>query len=725
MSLLVRLSLKHGVVALLAFILTCVVVFFTVHSEYTGSFIPRVFSRVSQSFSQDYELFHTIHGFHVFGDGVIESYNDDPWFVVLVDPSVASNLLHIYISDLRHEGEAIESTLAEIFYAREGEHFHWSRMALFELKNGMNVVELPYDNYARLRLDLAVIPHVSMIVEMVAFSNYHMLSNDFLLICLISWFVCIILAILLLRMYLNILVSNSDEQKTTSFHSSGGRLLYVISSICLPGIFLFDLYNRNRSLNNIEFVHVVVWVVIFMLVSILIFKLSHLMTQSPEGAFILVLVFWLLFWLFEAIFNAIFSHFSLLPRPILQLCLSVVWLVISLILQRCKIHIVKTSIGLRPLAFCLLVFFLINLVPGLQNEIMFRTAGMMAEERSREFYIKREFYVDPQLPKPDIYWFHMDGLMSLEVFERFWGESKEHLRNELVNMGFQIYTNSKLNAGKSEHAIAALLSPALYSSYLHFIFSETQEMFEESNGLLGRNWLSPIHDEIMTEDGINIWSDIMPYHELLSALSYVGYEIIDFKYNIDLYRLTDYDNIIIRILNRFLASDLPELLNRTTPLMLPTDVIQTRTRDSVYTYSHEYAPRFVWRTCLQAHIGKFYTHDPDLNEYVEGHFRHDLYPIAFTVAVEEMLRDIEIILANNPNAVIVLQSDHGFHYSVMHRQLLNDGFSIEEVLDLTFSVFSAVRIPPQYGGLGAPLAPLNISRELVNRFVGENYTLLP
>jgi hypothetical protein len=53
------------------------------------------------------------------------------------------------------------------------------------------------------------------------------------------------------------------------------------------------------------------------------------------------------------------------------------------------------------------------------------------------------------------------------------------------------------------------------------------------------------------------------------------------------------------------------------------------------------------------------------------------------------------------------------------------GFSDSEQIKALTSTISAVRIPYQYGGLDHALAPQNITRELVNRFVGQNYTLLP
>jgi hypothetical protein len=39
-------------------------------------------------------------------------------------------------------------------------------------------------------------------------------------------------------------------------------------------------------------------------------------------------------------------------------------------------------------------------------------------------------------------------------------------------------------------------------------------------------------------------------------------------------------------------------------------------------------------------------------------------------------------------------------------------------------VMSAVRIPETWGGLQEPLDPLDISRVLVNRYVGSNYAMV-
>ncbi len=88
-------------------------------------------------------------------------------------------------------------------------------------------------------------------------------------------------------------------------------------------------------------------------------------------------------------------------------------------------------------------------------------------------------------------------------------------------------------------------------------------------------------------------------------------------------------------------------------------------------------------------------------------------------------RHYNIILEADPDAVILIQADHGIHnYGkiLFDPQLMIDhGYSLEDQLNLNQQVISAVRIPKKYGKLTEPLDPLDISRYLVNHYVGQNY----
>ena len=101
------------------------------------------------------------------------------------------------------------------------------------------------------------------------------------------------------------------------------------------------------------------------------------------------------------------------------------------------------------------------------------------------------------------------------------------------------------------------------------------------------------------------------------------------------------------------------------------------------------------------------------------------YPPQHRFVRDVLVRIIDLIIANDPDAVIVVEADHGLHHEYNRKQLLAmPGGNAEMVRLMQNQTMSAVRIPEKWGGLDAPLDPLNITRELVNRYVGPNYELL-
>ena len=110
--------------------------------------------------------------------------------------------------------------------------------------------------------------------------------------------------------------------------------------------------------------------------------------------------------------------------------------------------------------------------------------------------------------------------------------------------------------------------------------------------------------------------------------------------------------------------------------------------------------------------------------HLDNSFAVDLlYFPQYKYATEVMLITIDMVIEQNPDAIIVLQGDHGIHNRGQW-DLIRKGFPESQILEMNYSVISAVRIPQQYYELIEPLDPLDISRLLVNLFVGENYPLL-
>jgi hypothetical protein len=104
-------------------------------------------------------------------------------------------------------------------------------------------------------------------------------------------------------------------------------------------------------------------------------------------------------------------------------------------------------------------------------------------------------------------------------------------------------------------------------------------------------------------------------------------------------------------------------------------------------------------------------------------------------AMKTAIATVDVILRSDPDAIIILQADHGIHgfgYEKAGKGYYNledlekQGYTLEDALNLNLDVLSAVHIPEKYGGNpDKPLDPLNIVRYLVNHYVGKNYDYLP
>lgn len=564
-------------------------------------------------------------------------------------------------------------------------------------------------------------------------------------------------------------------------------ILYYISAIIIPNIFLFNLYDRNRIRNHIPFASVLITAAVFAVISVGLLLLFYWIARSLEGALVLISLFWLLFWLFEQTYTIKILFLTAFTRLGWLIAIITSLMLLSMFFRKRRPHFHKISPAFRILAVSLCGLFVFNFIPALNHQIMVQRGVNIRYEaflRGEEmFYIKRTFRVNSELPNPNIYWFHMDGMLSFYVIEKYFGDTQDELRNELKNRGFVINETAELNATYTNFALPALLAPAFYDSYFGTRLAQTGHLIgtERALELTG----------MLTLDGISLKTDIFPnlefFHALLAANYHTimitdsrsvlfewppldrRYRVLDYlALNVDCtYILSKHDFSEIRANNHFNEiNDLIRLLTITTPLSIISDRISTllteiieaeineelwlpvnNHEDIIDQLTKETRNTIHERQLYRALIDSFSVPSPKL-VYIFNFFTHsstikhsnilgmargggiptDVYPVYMAhheYAAMVMLNKIDMILEKDPSAVIILQSDHGIHDNAELGNLLRLGYTEKQVQELHVSVFSAVRIPPQYGGLDFPLEPRNISRELVNRFVGENYTLLP
>jgi len=100
----------------------------------------------------------------------------------------------------------------------------------------------------------------------------------------------------------------------------------------------------------------------------------------------------------------------------------------------------------------------------------------------------------------------------------------------------------------------------------------------------------------------------------------------------------------------------------------------------------------------------------------------DYYP-QHVYAGKILISTIDMILEKDPDAVIAIQADHGLHGNTEEefKAAFGDKADAKELWN---STMSALRVPPEYKTGEEHYAletPLNMTRYLVNSFVGKNY----
>ena len=492
--------------------------------------------------------------------------------------------------------------------------------------------------------------------------------------------------------------------------------LYIAGSVSLPVILLFNLYNRQAQDVHVVFSHILILAVLLSLGGLITY-IAIKRFAGAEEAIILLTLFWAGFWFFGAIRRSVFTNMS---GTVLILLIVVVLALVLVLLIKFKPPLSDFSPVFGTLSAVFVAMLLINALPVFYRNIAIMASGSQTHGPLSHISIRRSFDVNHSLPMPDIYWIHLDGMISLETFEYHFGICQENTRKELANRGFLIYENAYLrNAAGTSVAMPMLLSPSVYDNF----FGELLDNIDEGFGHEVRDELYPI----LAASGINIFDDINPYFELLVALLYRGYRINGFNawWNyLDAIRISGENNrsSLSRMWDSFARSDLPHILLETTPI--PLGFFMEDPVDIVYLEMPETYQRaeFNWIFYGYTHARLWYRFDPGYDGNTEK--RIDLYPFAYAAITAAMFRAIDEIRQANPSAVIILQSDHGFHMADTQLHLDDIGMPRETSLLLSHSVFSAVFLPEAYGGLSAPIHPLNITRLLVNRFVGENYEML-
>ena len=548
-------------------------------------------------------------------------------------------------------------------------------------------------------------------------------------------------------------------------------IVYIVPTALFPNIFFFYLYNQNRLEVWVPFSSVILFALLFATTSVLMLLVLRVLVGSFEGALLTLIPCWFSFWWLNTILSLLQRNFPLVRMRVLLVGLFVLIVAMVLFLRLRKVSFHERKFIFKWLSFVISLLFLYNFILTVSNIGFSSERTVLEMDTQREYYVQRDFNVEEGLPRPDIFWLMPDGMISFLDYETYFDDSQHLFRDFLEERGFLIYEDGRSVGTNTYLSLPTILSPSYYDN----IFAPIVR------GLEGITCPRMHHEyavNMLWDNNINLHLDIVPYWELFFAFMEADYTAVHIAPHGGIYHVTDLfyrlpcygvDPIDLNFMegNPFTTANdhgqgfrlltrnasLINLLRLSTPLgyVIPSicsgyywqpvpehleDVNRlTENTKGIPPEKELYrffvdalnisSPKIVYGALELTHPVGWPWFEPETEGEIWHQNPFERYRLAHEYSVLVIMNLIDLILENNPDAVIVIQGDHGIHDPSAHMELLELGYTEDDLMRLNFSVMSGVRIPQEYGGMEAPIAPLNITRELINRFVGQNYELIP
>jgi len=486
--------------------------------------------------------------------------------------------------------------------------------------------------------------------------------------------------------------------------------------------------------------------------------ISNLLKSSGAAALINNLL-WILFFTIKAPYDV----FNLIIRRNLAiyLCIVVVitvFIITLIVMSKSKL---QRLIIFKILSVFWLVIFMFNAVPAFVYTIRNHSTHI-----AYEINYKIEFNVDNNLPSPNIYWLLMDGMLGFKAMEHLFNDPQPEFTAQLTERGFIINRDAQYEAlHLTLYCIPALMCPTYYDIYFtpkllsHYFIDKTDKKDQNRRGneLKESATLARVKNELIlafnkkgyhTSSIFTTFPDIYYFSPNVLYLNNKKFVIKEekkiiliqekyiklfylFSLFIDTTPLSRIAFIFDKFMNQYIKyhslADIQEIPNQ------PMNVIKSFFGESYQGNDRWYlsaladnmdysGPKLVIIHDMKTHSPFMY--DKQGNRISQNFDPHN-YPSQHYFASAIVISYIDFILNADPEAIIIIQSDHGLHNVKTQSQLISKyAKNNEDVKIMQNQTISAVRIPEKWGGLEQPVEPPNITRLLVNRYVGENYEIL-
>lgn len=429
-------------------------------------------------------------------------------------------------------------------------------------------------------------------------------------------------------------------------------------------------------------------------------------------------------------------NFLIAVKLIVFLVITVLFVIVGNKLQS-KLSTVTPVI--LTVAIAILIMNLLALLPFAQQ-------GSHAEKLSasaKALYESKEYKIDKTLPSPNIYWIHCDGMLGFSSVEKYFGDDQTEFKQSLADRDFAINEDAYFEAlHRTGVAVNVLMNPAWYDKALQeeveYGVPVLQKSTGDLNAFLSARWpalrFGSNNNEMVKAfsqkeytvttaqtEGVQVFPITVQY-------AYIGAYKYEDNWDANRPLVNDFSGVFSNVL--YIISN--ALQDALIPMAEEIPSVEAKpTRDNIVLRQLADDAEHIngqghlsIAFSMGAHVPFIYDENGDtiegdssaLNNYMGTH----------RYAAKTTLQMVDMILETDPDAIIVLQADHGpnlLSVADIHEQLGADAVP-EEIWN---QVLSAVRVPERYQNEDFHYAmedPRNISRWLINSFVGEQYEYL-
>ncbi len=573
---------------------------------------------------------------------------------------------------------------------------------------------------------------------------------------------------------------NTETSKTPRLlailSDPGAIWLLLVSALFAPSVLLF-YYSRNSIYVSLAPVLIIAFVC--MVITLIVWMGSLFALKNPLAGTIFCLFMWV-----GVFLESLGHHVILMIFNHVVLYYSLWFLLSAVLVYRLRKINYRHSATFILCAF-VLVFFAISFVNSAIIVIRSQTSEKI--ELKQNFYVDPAI-----TDSPNVYWIHCDEMLNFETVEKYFGDSQDEFLAQLNARGFQVDTGATLSARHlTTVAIPALMCPHFYDSYLSakleqpdFTRDEAQsdkiqtplfksricnetllafssaEYLTHTVALLDRYFL-PTTDSFyfpITADNFYIYfyalrfspkqpNSLSEFGGKLSAEEAMkrirdaeaeqfmfyffrpGALLFSDKYNIfsdheAVIQSSDKSSGVQTVENTVSEEKISEIFLGGDASIFNAYYVNAIAE--IMDGFVEGQPNFTILMNPMFHSPFVYDENGNYISYVPNESGDYYHQHVYSRKV--LINTIDMILEKDPDAVIVLQSDHGLH-ECSDDELdqvfgMTPGYRREDLRD---GVMSAIRVPEKYQNGEEAYAvsnPLNMSRYIINNFVGKNYEYL-